>query len=356
MEPLVRRGKAASISEFIIYFAVGSHVTNKHILFIRKYSIPLMGFGLFLLVMITAAVVAAQTATREPFIADITAHQTLKNVSVDTTQALYNLFENSHNDSTPAGPQTVPPIILAKLPEDFAEALTPDERRELFLRSLLPIVLIENRRLHEQRELAAWLLDNNLPVAGSPMRNWLTRLAKRYRVRGDLTKPAVRNKLLTRLDEIPPSLALAQAAIETGWGSSRFALEGNSLYGQWTFDVNKGIEPSQRDEDATHRVASFPNLRASVRAYMRNLNTGNAYHEFRTARAMTRIEGQPLDANELATHLHRYSQRGEDYVSDLQQIIRSPAITALNNIHLGQTTQTLAASMTATTDHPHIGG
>lgn len=316
-----------------------------------------MGFGLFSLVMITAAVVAAQTATRNPMtVAIAPPQQTLQNVSADTTQTLYNMFEASRSDWPPIGPQTVPPLILTKLPEDFAEALQPDERRELFLRSLLPIVLIENRRLHEQRALAAWLLDGNLPVAGSPMRDWLTRLAKRYRVRGDLTKPAIRNKLLMRLDEIPPSLALAQAAIETGWGSSRFALEGNSLYGQWTYDDNKGIEPSQRDEDATHRVASFPNLRASVRAYMRNLNTGNAYHEFRTARAMTRIEAQPLNASELATHLHRYSQRGEDYVADLQQIIRSPAITALNKIHLGGTTQTLAATLTATMDHPHSGG
>jgi Bax protein len=315
-----------------------------------------MGFGLFSLVMITAVVVAAQTTTRGPMTAAIAPQQIPQNVSVDTTQALYNMFEASHRDWPPTGQQTVPPLVLTKLPEDFAEALQPDERRELFLRSLLPIVLIENRRLHEQRALAAWLLDGKLPVAGSPMRNWLTRLAKRYRVRGDLEKPAVRNKLLLRLDEIPPSLALAQAAIETGWGSSRFALEGNSLYGQWTFDEDKGLEPSQRDEDATHRVASFPDLRASVRAYMRNLNTGNAYHEFRTARAMTRAEAQPLNASELASHLHRYSQRGEDYVADIQQIIRSPAIAALNKIHLGRSTQTLAATLTATTDHPHRGG
>lgn len=331
-------------------------MTDRHPFFMRKHAIPLMGSGLFLLVMITAAVVAAQTATRKSTTAAIAPQQTLQNVSADTTQALYNMFEASRSDWPPIGPQTVPPLILTKLPEDFAEALQPDERRELFLRSLLPIVLIENRRLHEQRALAAWLLDGNLPIAGSPMRDWLTRLAKRYRVRGDLAKPSVRKKLLLRLDEIPPSLALAQAAIETGWGSSRFALEGNSLYGQWTYDDDKGLEPSQRDEDATHRVASFPNLRASVRAYMRNLNTGNAYHEFRTARAMTRAEAQPLNASELASHLHRYSQRGEDYVADIQQIIRSPAIAALNKIQLGRSTQTLAATLTATSGHPHSGG
>lgn len=331
-------------------------MTDRHTLFLRKHSIALMGLGLLLLVMITAAVVAAQTTTPAAMTADITPQPIPQNISVDSTQVLYNMLDASRSDWPPIGPQTIPPLLLTKLPEDFAQALQPVERRVLFLRSLLPIVLVENRRLHEQRALAAWLLDGKLPVAGSPMRDWLTRLAKQYRVRGNLEKPAVRHKLLLRLDEIPPSLALAQAAIETGWGSSRFALEGNSLYGQWTYDDSKGLEPSQRDEDATHRVASFPDLRASVRAYMRNLNTGSAYHEFRTARAMTRAEAQPLDASELATHLHRYSQRGKDYVADIQQIIRSPAIAALNKIHLGRATQTLAATLATSTDHPHRGG
>jgi Bax protein len=159
----------------------------------------------------------------------------------------------------------------------------------------------------------------------------------------------VRKKLLGRLDIIPPALALAQAAIESGWGTSRFAREGNSLFGQWTYVNSKGLEPNQRDEGATHFVASFPDLRASVRAYMRNLNTGNAYHEFRTARAATRAAGQPLQASKLAEHLHRYSQRGEDYVSEIRRLINSPSIAALDQTRLGQIEQTLTTTVSATT-------
>ena len=136
---------------------------------------------------------------------------------------------------------------------------------------------------------------------------------------------------------------MAQAAIETGWGSSRFALEGNSLFGQWTFVKAAGLTPENRDSEATHLVASFPNLRASVRAYMHNLNTSNAYHEFRTFRAASRAAGKPLRAYDLAAHLHRYSAHGENYIAEIQTIIRSPAVAALAKATLNRGQPTLIA-------------
>jgi len=295
----------------------------------KKHSIALLGLGLLTLTLVAAIAVAAQTSAHSLSapLAPVATHA--KAVSADTVSALDSVFENIGYNWPPGGRQSIPPLMLTELPNDFGQIRDVDKRRELFLRALLPIVLIENQRLREQRTLATWLLESGLPADGSPMRDWLNKLAEQLRVRGDLNELAVREKILLRLDEIPLALALAQAAIETGWGSSRFALEGNSLFGQWTFGKTGGLTPNNRDANATHLVASFPDLRASVRAYMRNLNTGNAYHEFRTARAAARAAGKPLSADELAGHLHRYSARGEDYITEIRRIIRSPAIVVL---------------------------
>ena len=323
---------------------------GKYIFFMREHSIALLGLVLLSLAVCTAALVATQGSATN----SVATHQAPHNISATTAQALHQVFEANHYIWPPTGQNTVPPLLLTQLPKDFAAIPSANQRRELFLRSLLPIVLIENRRLQEQRALASWLLDGNLPIAGSPTHQWLISVAKQFRVRGDLSEPAVREKLLGRLDIIPPALALAQGAIESGWGSSRFALEGNSLFGQWTFD-SKGLEPSQRDAQATHLVASFPDLQASVRAYMRNLNTGNAYHEFRTARALARRNAHPLQAAELAAHLHRYSQRGEEYVTEIRHIMRSPSVAKLAQASLKLLPQNLAVTLTVTTPPPHTG-
>ena len=317
----------------------------------REHSIALLGLALLSLAIVTATVVATQSSTTH----SIATHQAPQNISAATAQALHQVFETEHYAWPPTGENTVPPLLLTQLPKDFAGLTSSNQRRELFLRSLLPIVLIENRRLQEQRALASWLLDGNMPIVGSDTHKWLTSVAKQFRVRGDLTQPAVRDKLLGRLDIIPLTLALAQAAIESGWGSSRFALEGNSLFGQWTFGESAGLEPSKRDAQATHLVASFPDLQASVRSYMRNLNTGNAYHEFRTARALARHNAHPLSATELAAHLHRYSQRGEAYVAEIRHIIRSPSVANLAQASLKQLPQNLAVTLTIATNPSHTG-
>ncbi|MDT8383512.1 MAG: glucosaminidase domain-containing protein [Gammaproteobacteria bacterium] len=328
------------------------HTIGRYRRLLYTHSFPLLGLGLLCLVMITATVVATQSPSPAPRTAGLTPEHHPQKVRAESAASLQELFEASRYEWPPRGQHSVPPLLLTRLPEDFDQLESPNQRRELFLRALLPIVLIENRRLREQRALAAWLLNGNLPAADSPLYAWLTGLAQHFRVRGDISQPAVRERLLGRLDVIPPALALAQAAIESGWGSSRFALQGNSLFGQWTFDDDKGLEPEQRADEATHLVASFPDLQASVRAYMRNLNTGNAYHEFRTARAASRAAGQALQAGTLATHLHRYSQRGDDYVEEIRRIIHSPSLALLADASLGQPPQTLAAN----SDRSHAGG
>lgn len=314
---------------------------------IRKNSIALMGLGLLMLVVVTAVVVAAQTTPQNRLTA-VNEPTVIKPefLKVATSHALATAFEANQFTVSHNQQQKIPPLVLEKLPEDFAQIQDPKKRQKMFLRVVLPIVLIENRRIHEQRVLAKLLLKSHPPAKGTPMYKWLRKLTRNLRVRGDLRDPKVIERVLSRLDEIPPALALAQAALETGWGTSRFALEGNSLFGQWTFKSDAGLEPTDRDEDANHLVASFPNLRASVRAYMRNLNIGHAYSEFRLARAQLRTEGLPLQAKVLAAHLARYSQRGEQYVSDLEKLIRSPLIATMAKARLGNYEQrVLVASL-----------
>ena len=123
------------------------------------------------------------------------------------------------------------------------------------------------------------------------------------------------------MDEIPVSLAIAQAAKETGWGTSRFALEGNALFGQWTWS-GEGLKPKEAKEGEKHKVMKFNILQASVRAYQRNINTHSTYKDFRKARAKLRDNNKPLDSIELSKHLNKYAETGNQYVEVLQKIIK----------------------------------
>ena len=123
------------------------------------------------------------------------------------------------------------------------------------------------------------------------------------------------------MDEIPTSMIIAQAAKETGWGTSRFAQEGNALFGQWTWS-GEGIKPANADKDTTHKIMKFNVLQASVKAYQRNLNTHSSYRDFRSARAEMRDNGEKLDSTALTEHLDSYAETGKEYVKILQQIIR----------------------------------
>ena len=135
------------------------------------------------------------------------------------------------------------------------------------------------------------------------------------------------------MDEVPVSMAIAQAAKETGWGTSRFAQEGNALFGQWTWS-GEGIKPSDADDDSTHKVMKFKVLQASVRAYQRNLNTHSSYKDFRSARAELRDEGKKLDSMILTEYLDKYAETGKEYVKVLQQIIKQNNLTDFDDAKL----------------------
>ena len=212
----------------------------------------------------------------------------------------------------------VPRIFLASLPKDLDKIRRAEKRKAIFFRSVLPLILQANEEIIFDRDR---LLRLHMQIQkGQKLeaadRLWLIVLAERYKVqRGQM------EALIARVDIVPPSLALAQAAEESGWGTSRFSLLGNAIFGEWTFSTSESVIPQQRDEGKRHRIKIFKSLLHSVRAYARNLNSHQAYKEFRTKRHTQRRQGAILRGGELVDTLTRYSERGEKYVKTLRDIM-----------------------------------
>lgn len=230
------------------------------------------------------------------------------------------------------GHSDVPRITLASLPGDLSEIRETAERKAVFFKTVLPLVLQANEQILRDRQ-RLWELSAHIKT-GQPLaaddRLWLAVMAERYGTkRGDVSG------LLRRHDVVPPSLALAQAAIESAWGTSRFVREGNAMFGEWTFaDDHDGIVPSERASGMTHRVRAFDSLYDSVLSYVTNLNKHRAYAEFRKMRADMRAKGQLLDGKRLANTLHRYSERGAAYVSELHAIMAANDLERLDGARL----------------------
>ena len=208
----------------------------------------------------------------------------------------------------------VKPVALTLLPREIKMIENTNERKEFFIQIVLPLILQENNNIKLDRKRLFNIItkNNNTKLE----KKWLEKKYKQY---GVLTNDL--SELKIRMDVIPVSLAIAQAAKETGWGTSRFALEGNALFGQWTWS-GEGLKPKEADVDKGHKVMKFNVLQASVRAYQRNLNTHNTYQSFRLARAELRDRRQPLDSMILSKFLDNYAQTGEKYVEVLQKIIK----------------------------------
>lgn len=206
------------------------------------------------------------------------------------------------------------------MPADWRSIRSIKEVKDRFVAMLLPHVLHANENVMGERVKLLQIrkvVDDGERLTPADT-TWLLALAGRYHMKDiDL------DELVLRVDVIPPSLALTQAAIESGWGRSRFAMEGQALYGQWTTIPGTGIVPANRPEDASYEVRRFDSLGQSVQSYMRNLNSHAAYRRLRTARAEMRAEGQIPDGRSLSVHLYNYSSRGPDYVADVQQIMRT---------------------------------
>tara|TARA_B100000767_G_C19748749_1_gene529755 strand:- start:317 stop:1402 length:1086 start_codon:yes stop_codon:yes gene_type:complete len=229
---------------------------------------------------------------------------TIKQLYEDTNYKLDDIRKN----------KLVKPIALTLLPGEIKMIENTTKRKELFIQIILPLILQENNNIRLDRKRLFGIINksNNTDLE----KKWLDKKYKQYGIPSkDLSI------LKVRIDEVPVSLALAQAAKETGWGTSRFAQEGNALFGQWTWS-GEGLKPKGADKDEGHKVMKFNVLQASVRAYQRNLNTHSTYKQFRLKRAQLRDRGKPLDSITLSKYLNEYAETGEQYVEVLQKIIK----------------------------------
>jgi Bax protein len=220
----------------------------------------------------------------------------------------------------------VKPISLDLLPKEIVKIENAKKRKDFFIQIILPLVIGENNSIKLDRINLFSILNKSKNTKTE--QEWLNIKFKQY---GIVNKDL--STLKIRMDEVPVSMAIAQAAKETGWGTSRFAQEGNALFGQWTWS-GEGIKPADAEDDSTHKVMRFRVLQASVKAYQRNLNTHSSYKDFRSARAELRDEGKKLDSMILTEYLDKYAETGKEYVKILQQIIRQNDLTDFDDAKL----------------------
>ncbi|WP_127478037.1 glucosaminidase domain-containing protein [Sulfurivermis fontis] len=266
-----------------------------------------------------------------PYVAGVPAPIPLPELEVASAEHMETLFAGYNYHWPPQGP--LPRIAIVRFPDDIGR-VEVTRKKALFFRGLLPLVEAENAHIRAQRRYIEERFALGPLRPGTRNWNQVEKLAELYRVPGDLNDPVVREILLRRVDEVPAALVLAQAANESAWGTSRFAREANNLFGLWTYKKDLGMVPAQRMEGARHYVRVFPDLRSSVRVYLFNLNIGHAYVDMRRARAALRLAGAAFDAEHLAAGLLRYSERGAEYVAEIQRMIRSNGLGQLGPLQL----------------------
>ena len=247
----------------------------------------------------------------------------LNDLETDTVRlnasTIKQLFEDTgYNLNDVRKKKLVKPVALTLLPNEIKMIENTKKRKEFFIQIVLPLILQENNNIKLDRKRLFSIINksNNSDLE----KKWLEKKYKQYGIPSkDLSI------LKIRMDEVPVSLALAQAAKETGWGTSRFAQEGNALFGQWTWS-GEGLKPKEADQNQGHKVMKFNVLQASVRAYQRNINTHSSYKNFRQARAELRDRGKPLDSLILAEYLDKYAETGNQYVEVLKKIINQNSL------------------------------
>tara|TARA_B100000287_G_C20657750_1_gene789115 strand:- start:534 stop:1688 length:1155 start_codon:yes stop_codon:yes gene_type:complete len=240
---------------------------------------------------------------------------------------LYQLFEDTNYKLSDVRINKIAkPVEIGKLPYELKQIQNTKKRKELFIQIVLPLILEENNKiLLDRKKLFVILNKNNNSNSDN---EWLKKKFKQYGV-ANKDLPTLKR----RMDIIPPSMAIAQAAKETGWGTSRFALEGNALFGQWTY-TDKGIKPAAAEAGTTHKVMMFNVLKSSVRAYTRNLNTHKSYRKMRYIRAIQRDNFGKLNSLELVDHLDQYAETGKKYIIVLKQIIEQNKLVDFDDVKI----------------------
>ena len=245
-------------------------------------------------------------------------------LNAETIKQLF--VETKYNLKDVRKTKIVKPISLNLLPKEIKKIQSTKKKKELFIQIVLPLILEENNLIKLDRKKLFMILNKNSNSQNE--KRWLNSKFKQY---GVINKDL--STLKIRMDVIPVSIALAQAAKETGWGTSRFAIEGNALYGQWTWS-EEGIKPSAADSNSSHKVMKFKVLKASVRAYQRNLNTHPSYKEFRKQRAEQRDIVGKLNSLGLVEYLDKYAETGKQYTEILLKIIKQNELTDFDDARI----------------------
>jgi Bax protein len=222
---------------------------------------------------------------------------------------------------------------------DFASIQNIEIKKQQFFDYLQDYIVAENLKIHKTRsQLISYAqIAYDGVVYSSREKDWLMSLSYEYRIDSDfLNERDLVNELLLRVDVIPASLVLAQAANESAWGTSRFTLEGNNIFGQWCYEAGCGIVPNRRPSGATHEVKKFYSVEESVTAYFTNINSHHLYQYFRKLRAQMRAYELDLDPMVLTYGLGRYSERGDSYVDEVQSIIIQNELQDRDNAHLNE--------------------
>lgn len=250
---------------------------------------------------------------------------TISSLSDDYPGMAYDL------DLVGSGNAEVPRLFLASLPSDLDTLSEVKARKVVFFKVVLPLVLYANEEIVADRE-RLWRIRYQVRqgIGPGPLdRLWLIIKAEEYRVApGDL------DELARRLDIVPPSLALAQAAMESGWGTSALLRQRNALFGQLATARAEAVTSGGLTVGLTHEAWNFDNLLQSVRAYVRNLNVHPDYQQFRRARADMRSAGTPVDGVLLAPYLKTASERGNEYVDSIRAIIEANGLGQLDDARL----------------------
>ena len=243
------------------------------------------------------------------------------------TETVLSLFRDVNYDlSQVRNKKLVKPIYFTQFPKDLDELKNIRLKKDTFIKIVLPLVVAENERIIADRKKLLSLYKKKNTT--DEEKQWLRQKLLEYKV-----KKGNMDELLLRIDIIPTSIALAQAAKESGWGTSRFALEGNAIFGQWTWS-GQGIEPLERGINENHKILKFPILRASVKAYQNNLNTHKSYLKFRDKRSFLREKNKVISGLELTDTLKNYAQTGSDYIKILNQIIKQNKLSDFEPVRL----------------------
>ena len=245
------------------------------------------------------------------------------------TKTVLSLFEEVEYDLTKVRfEKKVKPIYFTQFPKDLDKIQSVQLKKETFIKIILPLIVAENEKIYEDRFKLKRLRSKKMTTDKDKL--WLRQKLREYKVQkgnGNM------DELEKRMDIIPVSIALAQAAKESGWGTSRFALEGNAIFGQWTWN-GKGIAPLSREIGKSHKILRFPILRASVKAYKNNLNTHKGYKKFREKRFNLRKKNKSIVGLDLIKTLDTYAQTGEEYTKILKKIIQQNDLIDFETVKL----------------------